>query len=162
MWLLRSSPLDLRALLWSKYWVGTIPLLILALLLTGITNVLLEVAPFMMIMSLTAMFALTLAISAMALSFGAAYPQFETENAAQIPTSFGGLVFMMATIALLAAVIFALSQAVYVYVRGAFEGQPVTIDARMIFWFAAAAALCAAATVIPLRLALRKMESFEF
>src|SRR6185503_12974755 len=88
MWLLRSSPLDLRALLWSKYWVGTIPLLILALLLTGITNVLLEVAPFMMIMSMAAMFALTLAISAMALAFGAAYPQFETENAAQIPTSF--------------------------------------------------------------------------
>src|SRR5207249_3434132 len=46
MWLLRSSPLDLGALLWSKYWVGTIPLLGLALLLTGLTNVLLQVRPF--------------------------------------------------------------------------------------------------------------------
>src|SRR5439155_836538 len=44
MWLLRSSPLDLKALLWSKYWVGTVPLLVLALLLTGITNVLLQVS----------------------------------------------------------------------------------------------------------------------
>jgi ABC-2 type transport system permease protein len=162
MWLLRSSPLDLRALLWSKYWVGTIPLLILALLLTGITNVLLQVAPFMMIVSMTAMFALTLAISAMALAFGAAYPQFETENAAQIPTSFGGLVFMMATIALLAAVTLSLWQAVYTYVRAVYDGRPVVIDAWMIGWFVVAAALCAAATVIPLRLALRKMESFEF
>ena len=42
MWLLRSSPLDLRALLWSKYWVGTIPLLVLALLITVLTNVLLK------------------------------------------------------------------------------------------------------------------------
>jgi ABC-2 type transport system permease protein len=162
MWLLRSSPLDLRALLWSKYWVGTIPLLILAMGLTGITNVLLEVAPFMMIMSMAAMFALTLAISAMALAFGAAYPQFETENAAQIPTSFGGLVFMMATIALLGGVLAALARAVYAYVRGAFEGQAVAIDAGMIFWFAVAAALCAAATVVPLRMALRKIETFEF
>jgi len=162
MWLLRSSPLDLRALLWSKYWVGTIPLLILALLLTGITNVLLQVAPFMMIVSMTAMFALTLAISAMALAFGAVYPQFETENAAQIPTSFGGLVFMMATIALLAAVTLSLWQAVYTYVRAVYDGRPVVIDAWMIGWFVVAAALCAAATVIPLRLALRKMESFEF
>ena len=40
----------------------------------------------------------TLAASAMALSFGAIYPQFETENAAQIPTSFGGLVFMMSSV----------------------------------------------------------------
>ena len=162
MWLLRSSPLDLRALLWSKYWVGTIPLLILALLLTGITNVMLEVTPFMMITSMVAMFALTLAISAMALAFGAAYPQFETENAAQIPTSFGGLVFMMATIALLAAVTLSLWQAVYTYVRAVYDGAPLVIDAWMIGWFAVAAALCAAATVVPLRMALRKIETFEF
>jgi hypothetical protein len=32
----------------------------------------------------------------------------------------------------------------------------------MILWFTLAAALCAAATVIPLRLALRKIETFEF
>ena len=162
MWLLRSSPLDLRALLWSKYWVGTVPLLVLAMLLTGLTDVLLEVSPFMMILSLATIFALTLAIAAMALGFGALYPQFETENAAQIPTSFGGLVYMMATIALLAGVIVALWQAVYVYVHAVYEGRPVVVDAWMLFWFTVAAALCAAATVIPLRVGLKKMESFEF
>ena len=30
MWLLRSSPLDPRSMLWSKYWMGTVPLLVLA------------------------------------------------------------------------------------------------------------------------------------
>ena len=162
MWLLRSSPLDLRALLWSKYWVGTAPLLVLGLILTGITNALLEVSAFMMIMSLATMTGLTLAISAMALSFGTLYPQFETENAAQIPTSFGGLVFMMTTIALLAGVIVSLWQAVYAYVRAAWEGAPLVIDAWMLLWFVMAAALCATATFVPLRVALRKMESFEF
>ncbi len=162
MWLLRSSPLDLRALLWSKYWVGTVPLLVLGLLLTGLTNALLEVTPFMMIMGLATMAGLTLAISALALTFGTLYPQFETENAAQIPTSFGGLVFMMATIALLAGVIVSLWQAVYAYVRAVYDGQPVVIGGWMFLWFAIAAALCTAATVIPLQIALRKMESFEF
>ena len=162
MWLLRSSPLDLRALLWSKYWVGTVPLLTLGMILTGLTNYLLEVTPFMMILSLATMFALTLAIGAMALAFGALYPQFETENAAQIPTSFGGLVFMMATIALLAAVLGCLAWSVTTYVRAAWEGQPVGVTPTMLGWFVAAAVLCTAATVIPLRLALRKMETFEF
>ena len=162
MWLLRSSPLDLRALLWSKYWVGTLPLFILGLILTGLTNALLEVTPFMMILSLATMAGLTLAISAMALTFGTLYPQFETENAAQIPTSFGGLVFMMATIALLGAVIFVLWQAVYQYVRSVFLGQPVVVDAWMIGWFAVAAALCAAATALPLWIGLRRIERFEF
>ena len=31
LWLLRSSPLPMRELLWSKFWVGTLPLLVLAL-----------------------------------------------------------------------------------------------------------------------------------
>ncbi len=162
MWLLRSSPLDLRALLWSKYWVGTVPLLVLALLLTGLTNILLRASPFMMTVSLATICGLTLAISAMALGFGALYPQFETENAAQIPTSFGGLVFMMATIALLALVIVILARPVMVYVQAVNAGQPVHVDPYMVGAFTVAALVCAAATVIPLRVGLRKMESFEF
>ena len=162
MWLLRSSPLDLRALLWSKYCVGTLPLLVLGLLLTGLTNALLEVTPFMMIMGLATMAGLTLAIAAQALAFGTFYPQFETENAAQIPTSFGGLLFMMTTIALLAGVIVSLWQAVYQYVRAAYEGQPLIIDSWMFLWFGVAAALCATATIVPLRMARKKLETFEF
>src|SRR5207249_8907123 len=65
-------------------------------------------------------------------------------------TSFGGLIFMMATIALLGAVISVLWQAVYQYVRAVFLGRPVVVDAWMIGWFTVAAALCAAATVVPL------------
>jgi len=162
MWLLRSSPLDLRALLWSKYWVGTIPLLVLALLLTGLTNVLLQVGPFMMILGLVTICALTLAIAALALGYGALYPQFETENAAQIPTSFGGLVFMMTTIALLAGVIVSLYQAVHTYLLAVYNHEPVVVDSWMMLWFAIAAALCIVATVVPLRVGLRRMESFDF
>jgi len=162
MWLLRSSPLELRTLLWSKYWVGTVPLLVLALLLTGLTNLLLEVDRFMMVMGLVTICGLTFAIAALALSFGALYPQFETENAAQIPTSFGGLVYMMATVVLLAAVIVALRQAVYVYAQTVYEGRPVVVDGWMILWFAIAAGICGAATAIPLWIGLRKMETFEF
>ncbi len=162
MWLLRSSPLDLGALLWSKYWVGTIPLLGLALLLTGVTNMLLEVRPFMMVLGLVAIVCLTFAIGALALSFGALFPQFETENAAQIPTSFGGLVYMMATVALLAVVIFGLWQGVFQYVRSIYLGQPVVVDAWMIGWFAATAALCAVVTATALRAGLRRMERLEF
>jgi ABC-2 type transport system permease protein len=162
MWLLRSSPLDLRALLWSKYWVGTIPLLVLALLITVLTNVLLKATPFMMAVGVGTIILLTLAIAALALGFGALYPQFETENAAQIPTSFGGLVFMMATISLLAVVIVIESVPVYRYLRAAFEHRPLVVTPVMVGAFALAALVCVAATVIPLRIALRKMEEFEF
>jgi ABC-2 type transport system permease protein len=162
MWLLRSSPLELRSLLWSKYWVGTVPLVVLALAITVLTNVLLRASPFMMAVGVGTILLLTFAISAMALAFGALYPQFESENAAQIPTSFGGLVFMMATVALLAVVIVIESVPVYRYLRTAFTHEPLVVTPLMIGAFVAAAAVCVAATILPLRIALRRMEEFEF
>jgi ABC-2 type transport system permease protein len=162
MWLLRSSPLELRSMLWAKYWVGTVPLLALALAITVLTNVLLKASPFMMAVGVGTILLLTLAISAMALAFGTLYPQFNTENAAQIPTSFGGLVFMMATIALLAAVILIESVPVYRYLRASFEQEPLAVTPLMVGSFALAAAVCVLATVVPLRVALRKLEQIEF
>ncbi len=162
MWLLRSSPLELKALLWSKYWVGTIPLLVLALAITVLTNVLLKASPFMMAVGVSTIVLLTLAISALALAFGAVYPQFDTENAAQIPTSFGGLVFMMATITLLAVVIVIESVPVYGYLLAAFDHRPLGVSPPMLLAFALAIAVCVAATVVPLRIALKRIEQFEF
>lgn len=42
LWLLRSSPISMRDLLWAKFWVGTIPLLVLALTIVCVTDVLLK------------------------------------------------------------------------------------------------------------------------
>jgi len=162
MWLLRSSPLDLKALLWSKYWVGTVPLLVLALIIIMFTNVLLRASPFMMMVSVGTITLLTMAISALALAFGALYPQFETENAAQIPTSFGGLIYMMTTIALLAVVIVIEAQPVSVYLAAEFQAEPVSITPTMILAFASVVVVCATATVVPLRMGLKRMEQFEF
>ena len=105
LWLLRSSPLDQRALLWSKYWIGAVPLLLLALVITIATNAMLQASAFMMAVSIGTTLCFTVAASAMALAMGVYYPQFETENAAQIPTSFGGLLFMMASVTLLGSII---------------------------------------------------------
>ena len=162
MWLLRSSPLDLRALLWSKYWIGTVPLLVLALTITIFTNVLLRATPFMMIVGAATITLLTLAIGALALGFGALYPQFETENAAQIPTSFGGLVFMMTTVGLIAAVVVLEAAPVYAYLQAVNQGGRLTFNPRMLASFLGVFALCTAATVIPLRIGLNRMEGFEF
>jgi ABC-2 type transport system permease protein len=162
MWLLRSSPLDLKALLWSKYWTGTIPLLVLALLITFSTNVLLQAPPFMMAISLGTMLLLTFAISSMALGFGALYPRFDTENAAQIPTSFGGLVFMMTAILLLGLVMVVEGRPVLDYLRAQIQGQEPEVDLWLVGSLTLVVVICVTATLVPLRLALRRMEAMEF
>ena len=158
MWLLRSSPLDLAALLWSKYWTGTVPLLILAVVIQFSTNVLLQASSFMMVVSLGTIVLLTLAISSLALCLGAIYPRFDTENAAQIPTGFGGMVFMMSAIVLLGVVIVIEAIPVMTYLRAQLSGDPVFITPGMIASLAGVAVICIACTLIP----LRRMERMEF
>ena len=163
MWLLRSSPLDLRALLWSKYWTGTVPLLVLALIITVFTNVLLKATPFMMAVGIGTILLLTLAIAALALGFGALYPQFDTENAAQIPTSFGGLVFMMTTVALLAVVIVLEASPVYAYLQATRNDEPLRVlTPQFLLPLAGVLLICLLATALPLRIGLARMEEFEF
>jgi ABC-2 type transport system permease protein len=161
LWLLRSSPLPVRRLLWAKYWVGVVPLLILALVLTAATNALLKVTPFLMALSLVTIAALTFALCALALAAGAAYPQFGVENAAQIPTSFGGMVFMMSAVALLGAVVVLESWPILALFRQRLIGAPESTGAwvAVLLGFGGAVAICAAATAFGLRVALRKVEA---
>ena len=162
MWLLRSSPLDPRAMLWSKYWIGTIPLLALALAITVLTNWLLQVSEFMMAVSVATIMLYTLAVSALALTFGVFYPQFGTENAAQIPTSFGGIVYMMASLSLLAVVIMIEAVPVAAYLRAWQRGEPASITPELVAAGAAVVLLLGACTVLPLRLGARRIEQMEF
>ena len=60
-----------------------------------VTNVLLGVQPGLFLLSLVSVVALSLTFTAQALAWGVYYPEFESENAAQIPTSVGGLLFML-------------------------------------------------------------------
>ena len=84
----------------------------------------------MMAVSLGTILLYTLAASALALTFGVFYPQFGTENAAQIPTSFGGVVYMMASLSLLAVVIMIEAQPVAAQLRAHHRGEPTRRHAR--------------------------------
>ncbi len=169
-WLLRASPLDVADLLWAKYWVGTMPLLVLALLIVSVTDALLHVDTFILAVSVITILLMTLALAAMALCFGTIFPQFETENAAQIPTSFGGLVFMMSAIVIIGAVVFFEARPVYGYLSA--RMYALTGDAShhprhagsvadMVLGFGLAATVCVAATVLPLKLAFRRLSLIE-
>jgi ABC-2 type transport system permease protein len=160
LWLLRSSPLEMRQLLWSKFWVGTLPLLALALGLVFATDVLLQVSGFMMAVSIFTITMLTFAIAGLALGFGALFPKFNTENAAQIPTSFGGLVLMMASVALIGLVIVIEARPVYQYVGAHLLHSEPSI-AGLWLGFGGAGLICLAVTFVPIRIAVKRMKELE-
>lgn len=160
LWLLRSSPMAMRDLLWAKFWVGTLPLLILALAIVGVTDYLLGVSEFMFAVSIFTILFLTLAVSGLALGFGTLFPQFETENAAQIPTSFGGLLYMMTAVGVIGGVVLLEARPVYGYLRSRWLNAPMS-PTEMYLGFGFALALCLTATLVPIRVALRRLDAIE-
>jgi ABC-2 type transport system permease protein len=160
LWLLRSSPMPVKELLWAKFWVGTAPLLALALGIVFVTDWLLQVSDFMFAVSVMTIAMMTIALCGMALGFGTLFPQFETENAAQIPTSFGGLMFMITSVGLIAGVVVLEARPVYNYLSAKLYGTPTSMT-DMIVGFGAAAVLCTVATIIPVRVAMRRLEAVE-
>ncbi len=160
MWLLRSSPLPMRDLLWSKFWVGTIPLLVFALALVFITGIMMKVTDFIMVVSVLTITMMTFAIAGLAVAFGTLFPRFDTENAAQIPTSFGGLLFMMASIVMIGSVITLEARPVFSYLASKSFGT-ARDPAEMWIGFGLSAVLCFTATLLPIHIAKKKLEALE-
>jgi ABC-2 type transport system permease protein len=164
MWLLRSSPLDVRALFWSKYWVGTLPLLLVSVPLIVITNLILEVSGFIFVLSTVTMILATMALTAMALGFGALFPNYDSDNVAEIPTSFGGLLFMMSAVAYLAGVVILEAWPVYTFLQGNLVDEaPRNIpDRSFVLGIVGAATLTVLAVVLPLRAGIRRVRALDF
>jgi ABC-2 type transport system permease protein len=152
-WLVKTSPLSLRAFLWIKFFIYYIPLLILTEALIIATNILLSVTPFMMTLSIVTVFFLVPGIVAMGIGLGAAYPDFKAENPTQTVTSFGGLVFMIICAGYIGLVILVEAGPVYNLFMADIRGK--ALSAAIWLWtigsFAVAFVLSLAAIALPMR-----------
>jgi ABC-2 type transport system permease protein len=121
-----------------------------------------RVSGFMMVLSMHHHRVMTFAISRMALGFGAMFPKFDTENAAEIPTSFGGLLFMMTAMTYLGVVIALQAWPVYAILQARESGVAGTWPAA---WLAGSLGLALlislVAIVLPLRVAAQRIEALD-
>jgi ABC-2 type transport system permease protein len=104
-WIIRAAPISIRDFLWGKFWSSLLPLLVLAEVLIVLSNTLLKVTPFMMNLGIVTVFMMTFGITSLGVGLGAVFPKFKYENVAQIPTGFGGIVYMLMTMLFIGVVI---------------------------------------------------------
>jgi len=126
-WLVKSAPIDLKHYLWIKFFVYFLPLFVLTEILIIATNILLKVTFFMMVLSVVDIFLLVPGVVSMGIGFGAAYPDFKSENPAQTVTSFGGLMFMMVCAVYVGAVIIIEAGPVYRLFMANIKGNVLTV-----------------------------------
>jgi len=125
-WIIRSSPLPIKRFLWGKYAFYILPMLILGEVLIIFTNYLLNVTPFMMILSSVTMFLAIFGIVALGIGFGALYPNFKFENIAQVATGFGGVMYMIVSVLFIALIIVLEAGPVYVIFMANVKGVSLT------------------------------------
>jgi ABC-2 type transport system permease protein len=129
-WIIRTAPIALGDFLWSKFWMGLVPVLLLTETLTILANELLGIDPFLKVVSAAAIFFMSFALVGLATGFGARYPRFNAESATHVAGSYGGVTFMIFAVLFVIAVCVLLGWPSSVYVWHRARGIPLAAADR--------------------------------
>ncbi|HVR69258.1 MAG TPA: hypothetical protein VMT87_00320 [Vicinamibacteria bacterium] len=159
-WIVQSSPVSMKAFLWSKFWTGLVPVLVLAEVLTLLSNEFLGVEPALKWMAAAAIFGMTFALVGLAAGLGAEHPRFQAENVTQVAGSYGGIAYMILAVLFILVQTALLAWPASVYLWHRFQGLPVssTRMGLMALSLLTALALCVATCLVPMRRGVRALE----
>ena len=162
-WLLRSAPISLRLVWWSKFWSHVLPLLVLGVLLVVLGNRVLGVGALVTAVSTVTLVLMTFAIAALGLAVGATWPRFDYEHAAKIPSSFGGVVYMILAVALIGVNVAIEAWPAYVVLFANWTGRALTHAeiAGIATATAAVLAVDVGTFVAATRIGIRRLEQIE-
>jgi ABC-2 type transport system permease protein len=128
-------------------------LLILTEILIVATNILLQVTPFMMVLSTITVFFLVPGIVSLGIGLGSAYPDFKAENPTQTVTSFGGLLFMLVCTGYIGVIILIEAGPVYHLFMAGLRGK--TLSPAAWTWIIGSFTLAFALSLLTIALPMR-------
>ena len=162
-WIIRTAPISLRDFLWSKFWTGLVPVLILTEILIVTGNELLGVDPFLKRMSATAIVFMAFALVGLATGLGARYPRFAADNPSQIAGSYGGVAFMILAVLFILVTIVLLGWPSSMYLFAKLRGQALTGGQTtfVVGMFSTAAIISIATWLLGMRTGVRALEDMD-
>ena len=125
-WIIRTAPIPLSDFLWSKFWTGLVPVLLLSEGLTIAGNALLGVDPFLKRVAAITIVFMSFALVGLATGLGARYPRFAADNPSQVAGSYGGVAFMIAAVLFVLVTIVLVGWPSSVYLLQQFRRTPLT------------------------------------
>ena len=160
-WIVKTAPLSLRRLWWTKFWVNLLPLLVLGEALVVLTNSYLQVIPFVQWLSILTLALMVPTIVMLGLAFGATYPKFDADNAAKVAASMGGLVYMVTCMSYIAVVVLLEAFPVYWIFEARFRGHALSASGFVVcvVFFSAVVVLTLAVLALSVRYGQRKLEA---
>jgi ABC-2 type transport system permease protein len=158
-WIIRSSPVSLRDFLWSKFWTGLVPVLVLTELLTITANEFLGVDPLLKVMTALAIVLMSFALVGRAIALGARYPRFGGDPS-QVAGSYGGVAFMMQAVLFVIVTIVLLGWPSSRYLMRQVRGLPLTSTDQVLIVACVVTAIALSVTVwlMSMRSGVRALE----
>ncbi len=162
-WILKKGPIELRKVLWVKFFFYLIPMMILGLVLVIMTNKLLGLNFFMSAVSTITIGALTVGLTSLSLGMGVVYADFKEVDPNRSVTGFGGLLTMIYGGLAVAGVILLEAYPVYMVLRTEFFGGELTSAhyGVMLLCFSLALGLALFLIIRPLQVGLKSIERLE-
>ena len=161
-WIIRTAPITYRDFLWSKFWSGLVPLLLMSLILTSVANEFLAVAPFLKFVTAAGITFMSVALAGLATGLGARYPRFSADNASQVAGSPGGVGFMIAAVSYVITMVALLGwpSSLFLYRMSRLHIRPFRPDevALIACCFGAAIALSIAVLIYGMRTGVKALE----
>jgi ABC-2 type transport system permease protein len=162
-WIIQKSPLSIRRFLFGKYLIYIFPMLALGEVLIIVTNRLLDVTLFMMILSSITMFFSVFAIVSIGIGLGAVYPRFKYENITQVSTGFGGLIYMIISALYMAVIIIIEAGPVYIIFMADLHKRVISGNERamIIGSFILVIAITIFTIYKPIKMGIEALKKFE-
>ena len=158
-WVIRTSPVSMRAFLWSKFWTGLVPVLVMTETLTVLSNEYLGASPFLKALAATAVLFMTFALVGLAAGMGAQHPRFNAENVTQVAGSYGGVAFMVLAVLFTIVTIALLAWPSSIYLYHLHRGSPISTlrKVQMAASFGSAAGLSVACFLVSMARGVRAL-----
>ena len=160
-WVIHASPIRYRRFLLEKFFIFLLPLLVLAETLVIISNLLLGVNGYMMLLSALTIFLITVGLTGMGVGLGAIYPKFINENPAQIAMSAGGILYMILSLLYIGVTIVLEAWPVYIYFSQQLSRRSDGGGLGLYLSYGAIGLISLGVTIIPLYLGVKRLQSFE-
>lgn len=162
-WIIRTAPISLRDFLWSKFWSGLVPVLVLSEILIVAGNELLGVDPFLKQMSAVAIVFMSFALVGLATGLGARYPRFAADHPSLVAGSYGGVAFMIVAVLFILVMIGLLGWPSSVYLFSQVRNRPLTDFQQVMFYlcFASAAILSVAIWLLGMRTGVQALQAMD-
>jgi len=161
-WTIASSPMSIKRLFWEKFWLAFIIFVLIAEVLAFISNIMLGLTGYMMILSFFSIMLMSVSLTSLSVGMGAVFPKFEESNPGRIASSMGGMITTVLSLVYVALMVIILALPTYHYSAYVIDGLAEFPAREFLFAGAMIIVLNLTTTIIPIKIGLKSLSSRDF